>query len=205
MLAAAAAPSSQRVPPSSNRSVVSAVMITATAPKIGPSCMTGCAPMRSESIAEDRGEEELGDEEGRGQDADLRRRVTSRPRRTVELGEVVDEHRTGQAGAEAEREGAEEDGVERATHLRRAVCRASAIASGAPARRQPRRAIGPANERARSRGPSARSAGRVSRRRTCRRRGSPGRRPPRAPRAGGSRRRPSAPRPGRTWRRSGCS
>ena len=50
MLAAAAAPSSHRVVPSRNRSVVSAVRTTATAPKIGPSCITGREPNRSESI-----------------------------------------------------------------------------------------------------------------------------------------------------------
>ena len=48
MLAPAAAPSSQRVVPSSSRSVVKAVMTTATAPKTGPHCMTRCAPSRSE-------------------------------------------------------------------------------------------------------------------------------------------------------------
>ncbi len=50
MLAAAAAPSSQRVVPSRKRSVVSAVMTTATAPKTGPNCITGRDPRRSESI-----------------------------------------------------------------------------------------------------------------------------------------------------------
>ena len=50
MLAAAAAPSSHRVAPSRSRSAVSAVMTTATAPKMGPSCMTGREPSRSDSI-----------------------------------------------------------------------------------------------------------------------------------------------------------
>ena len=50
MLAAAAIPSSQRVPPSSQRSVVNAVMMTAIAPSTGPICMTRCAPIRSERM-----------------------------------------------------------------------------------------------------------------------------------------------------------
>ena len=50
MAAAAAIPSSQRVPPISHRFVVKAVTITATAPKSGPICMTRCAPTRSERI-----------------------------------------------------------------------------------------------------------------------------------------------------------
>jgi hypothetical protein len=50
MLAAAAAPSSHRVTPSSSMSVVSAVMTTAIAPKIGPYCMTRRDPSLSESI-----------------------------------------------------------------------------------------------------------------------------------------------------------
>ena len=48
MLAAAAMPSSQRVPPSSHRSVVAAVTMTATAPSTGPTCMIRCAPTRSD-------------------------------------------------------------------------------------------------------------------------------------------------------------
>ena len=50
MAAAAAIPSSQRVPVSSHRSVVAAVMITAIAPSTGPTCMIRCAPTRSERI-----------------------------------------------------------------------------------------------------------------------------------------------------------
>jgi len=49
MLAAAAAPSSTRVPPIATRFVVSPVRTTATAPKIGPYCITRWWPSRSES------------------------------------------------------------------------------------------------------------------------------------------------------------
>ena len=48
-LAAAAAPSSTRVPPSSTRFVVRPVMIAAAAPNMGPNCMTRWCPRRSES------------------------------------------------------------------------------------------------------------------------------------------------------------
>ncbi len=44
MEAAAAAPSSRRVPPMSQRLTVTAVISTATTPKIGPICMIRCAP-----------------------------------------------------------------------------------------------------------------------------------------------------------------
>jgi hypothetical protein len=48
-LAAVDAPSSQRVPPSTSRSVVAQVRITATAPNIGPTCMIRWWPSRSDS------------------------------------------------------------------------------------------------------------------------------------------------------------
>ena len=41
-------PSSARVPPRIQRFVAAAVMRTATAPRRGPTCMTRCAPIRSE-------------------------------------------------------------------------------------------------------------------------------------------------------------
>ena len=48
-LAAVAAPSSTRVPPSTSRLVVAQVMTTATIPNIGPTCIRRWWPYRSDS------------------------------------------------------------------------------------------------------------------------------------------------------------
>ena len=113
MAAAAAMPSSQRVPVSSHRSVVTAVMITAIAPSTGPTCMIRCAPTRSERIPKAGDRSELRGEVGRREHAGDR----AAHRRTAELGErrqVEGEHGAGQSRAEAQGEGPEEDGADRA-------------------------------------------------------------------------------------------
>ena len=115
MEAAAAAPSSRRVPPMIHRLTVTAVISTATTPKIGPICMIRCAPIAVRQVAERRGEDQLGQEVGGGQDAD---RGAGDVRAAV-LGqrvEVVDQQAAGQAGAEAQREGAEQDRRDRSVH-----------------------------------------------------------------------------------------
>ena len=129
MLAAVAAPSRSRVPRMSGMLTVAQVMTTATSPKNGPHCMTCQCPRRSDRMPKSGDRIELGRVERRGDQAE-RERIRDRRRWQphelvedavvlVELGEVVGQHRAGEPGAEAQREGAGQHGPQRSIHCRK--------------------------------------------------------------------------------------
>ena len=124
-LAAVEAPSRKRVEPSSQRLVVRPVRITATSPKTGPSCITRWCPSRSESMPK-TGERHSSETKN----AAVRKLAELEPvdllaAVLLQVGQVVDQQRPGQARAETEREGAEQDGRDGAVHRAGRVPRAT--------------------------------------------------------------------------------
>ena len=73
-LAAVAAPSSTRVPPSTSRLVVAQVMTTATIPNSGPTCISAVVAEPVGQHAEQRRQDELGRVERRGDERQRQRR-----------------------------------------------------------------------------------------------------------------------------------
>ena len=131
--AAVEAPSRNRVNPSRSRFVVAQVRIAATIPNSGPTCITRWWPRRSDSRP-NGGDRISSAAKNVAENAPMTTGSTRGTAMRGQVGQVVGEQRAGQAGAEPERERAEQHGVQRPVH-RGSVAGRRGLPNGAVASR----------------------------------------------------------------------
>ena len=158
---------------------MSPVRITATPRRPGPNSITRWWPSRSDRTPKIGDSDELGEVERRREEADGRARRPRGPPCSGQLREVDGQHRSREAGAEAERERAADDGPQGTIHRARSV-------AARPARRRRARGVrcGPVSSRrgsVRRRAPWPASRSSPIRRRTSTPREAAGGRDPHRP------------------------